>query len=140
MKHCSKCKELKPKEEFPRSSKYQDGRYPSCKTCHNAKSKESVRTKVGIVPQIYSAQRRNSKLRGHSSPTYSQGWLKVWLLNQPEYHRLYDLWVLTGYNRDFKPSVDRIDDNLGYTEYNIQLMSWKDNATKWYTRNNKENK
>jgi hypothetical protein len=84
---------------------------------------------------MYSAQCRNSLKRGHAYPTYTQIWLKAWLFINPEFHRLYDMWVLSGYQSDFKPSVDRIDDNLGYTEYNIQLLSWKENAEKWYLRN-----
>ena len=137
MKNCSKCGKYKPKEDFPKSSRNKDGYYSSCKDYHNRKSKESVRTKVGIIPQIYSKQRTNSEKRNHSYPTYSQDWLHSWLFAQPEFHRLYDMWVLAGYDRNFKPSVDRIDDNPGYTEYNIQLMSWQENAEKWYKRSKK---
>lgn len=133
-KRCSKCNLEKDRKDFPKSSRYKDGLYPSCKVCHNAKSMESVRNKDGIIPQIYSTQRRNSLKRGHALPSYTQMWLKDWLFSNPEFHRLYDMWVLSGYQREFKPSVDRIDDNLGYTEYNIQLLSWRENAEKQYNK------
>lgn len=75
-------------------------------------------------------------------PSYSKEWLKNWLFSNPEFHRIYDLWVLSDFDSYMKPSVDRINDYVSYTEYNIQLMTWKENCFKLYEdkkqgRNNK---
>ena len=43
-------------------------------------------------------------------------------------------WKSSGYNRWTKPSVDRLDDNLGYSFDNIQLMTWKENNEKQHQR------
>ena len=93
-------------------------------------TQKNRRTKKGVTLRIYDSQMSNSKARGHAQPTYSKSWLRKWLLSNPEFHRLYDMWVLSGYDKWFKPSVDRKDDNLSYTEYNIQLMTWKENKDK----------
>ena len=94
------------------------------------KRKERSRSK-GVVPlNIYSRQKAASKKRGHSQPSYSKKWLVNWMLSNPEYHRMYDIWELSGYDRDLVPTVDRIDDSIGYTEYNIQLLDWKSNRAK----------
>ena len=90
------------------------------------------KSKSGLISNIYSSQKQSSKKRLHNPPTYSKEWLENWLLINPEFHRLYDIWVISGYDKMLKPSVDRIDDNIGYTEYNIQLMTWRENKEKYY--------
>lgn len=95
-----------------------------CKECENKRRLEYSRTKEGLITKIYGAQKCNSKNRGHSKPTYSKKWLSSWLLSNPEFHRLYDMWVTSGYEKNIIPSIDRIDDYVGYTEYNIQLTVW----------------
>jgi len=40
MKKCSRCKQEKELENFPRSRKRPDGRHVYCKTCHSIKAKE----------------------------------------------------------------------------------------------------
>lgn len=88
------------------------------------------KTKKGVISDIYFGQISSSKHRGHALPTYSKKWFSNWLLNNPEFHRLYDMWVLSKYEKNFKPSVDRKRDELSYTEYNIQLLTWKENNLK----------
>ena len=92
--------------------------------------KQYRRSKKGVIIQMYGHQRGNSKKRSHAMPTYTKEWLANWLLSKPKFHRLYDMWVLSGYEKAFKPSVDRKDDSIGYTEYNIQLMTWQENKQK----------
>lgn len=87
-------------------------------------------TKKGIVTTIYKTQRQSSKRRGQEMPSYSKEWLSKWLFGNPEFHRLYDLWAISGYKKDLKPSIDRIDDYKGYSFDNIQLMTWKQNNLK----------
>ncbi len=89
------------------------------------------RKKKGVVNSIFKNQRHNSKFREHPAPTYTNKELKQWLYSQPLFHKLYDEWVDSGYLKEKKPSVDRIDDNISYKMSNIQLMTWGDNKSKF---------
>ena len=89
-----------------------------------------AKTKRGVITKIYGAQVSHSKAKGRSLPTYDKEWFFNWLMSQPEFHRLFHIWVHSGYNKWLKPSVDRMDENIGYTEYNIELVQWQDNHFK----------
>jgi hypothetical protein len=53
-----------------------------------------------------------------------------WSLNDPEYNRLYAEWVATNYDRKLSPSIDRIDNNGGYTIDNMQWLTSSQNQAK----------
>ena len=88
------------------------------------------RTKKGLLSAIYDGQKGSSKTRGHNPPSYTKEWLAEWLFNQPNFKLLYSEWEASNYLKDLKPSVDRINDDLGYLETNIQLMTSKQNEDK----------
>lgn len=88
------------------------------------------KTKQGVIEQIFTAQKNSCKKRGHKMPTYDIKWLKQWVLSDPKFHNLFDVWVLSGYDKWVKPSIDRLDDKLSYTESNIQIITWKENRSK----------
>lgn len=92
---------------------------------------EYQKTKKGIITLIYAAQKTSSKKRGHASPEYSKEWFSCWLLEKNYFHYLFKLWVNSGYLKDLKPSVDRIDDSIGYVKTNIRLTTWKGNLEKY---------
>lgn len=99
--------------------------------------KKRSRDKKVIPSLIYSIQKSSSKKRSHPSPSYTLEWLKNWMLSNPEYHRLHDIWVISGYDSKYKPTVDRLDDSIGYTEYNIQLLDWQSNRAKGHKERQK---
>jgi len=49
---------------------------------------------------------------------------------QPNFEELYNNWVKHGYDKWYKPSVDRLNDDKGYSFSNIQLVTWKENSDK----------
>ena len=79
---------------------------------------------------MYSHQRASSKKRGHPEPSYDSHWLREWVLSQPEYDEIYKAWVLSGYDKNYTPSIDRIDDSKGYSFDNVQIMTWSENRMK----------
>lgn len=81
---------------------------------------------------MYSNHRHNSKVRGHELPSYTKQWLSNWILSQGKFYVLHVNYILSNYDRDYKPSVDRIHDELPYTKDNIQLMTVRDNMLKGY--------
>lgn len=129
MKICSKCKQKKELNDF-RIRKDRKCVRSNCKQCEKIEYNDFIKTKQGVILRIYTSQKSSSKKRNMQKPTYSKEWLQNWLLSNPEFHRLYDIWKISGYIKALKPSIDRIDDNIGYTEYNIQLMDWNNNLIK----------
>lgn len=130
MKKCTVCGVVKTIDCYHKEKKKKDGHKNICKDCVNKQSEKYKKSKEGVSKVIYGDQIKSSKRRGHSLPTYSSKWLQEWMFNNPEFHRLYDIWVISGYKKMMKPSIDRIDDNIGYTEYNIQLTTWAENKRK----------
>ena len=92
--------------------------------------KERRRTKKGVVETIYNSQKQTSKRKGYSLPTYNKKELEGWIFSQPLFHVLYDNWKRLDYQKNYKPSIDRKDDYVGYTMDNIQLMTWEENKVK----------
>lgn len=144
-KKCYKCGEVKPLNEFRENYKMKDGSLNICNKCENTAKTNRNRSKNGVVGVTYRNQIKHSVHRKHPLPAYTKEELKEWLFSQPLFHELYDKWVESGYDRWTKPSVDRIDDYVGYTLSNIQLMTSKENLDKSYKDkingvNNKQSK
>ncbi len=124
MQTCTKCKVEKSKDNFYKSNKYQ------CRQCQAENGRQRDRTRLGLIGSIYRTQIRSSKHRKHNPPAYSKDDLFAWFDKQESFSMLYTQWVKSDYEKMLRPSVDRIDDSIGYTLENIQLMSWDANAKK----------
>jgi len=101
-----------------------------CKLCKVIIAQESQRTKKGLITKLYSDQRSRSKKRDMPLPTYSKKWFTNWLITETNFDEMYILWVDSDYDKDIKPSIDRLDDYIGYTETNIQLITARENILK----------
>ena len=102
----------------------------NCKKCEYENHKIWLRTKAGVISEIYSGQKGSSKKRGHIPPEYSKEELTKWLFSQQLFHSIYKIWVDSGYKSRLKPSVDRKCDSSHYHLFNIQLMNWGENYDK----------
>ena len=130
MKKCNICHITKDVVFFSGHKGTKDGLRSSCKECLKKEKKIKRRTKHGVIRTMYQGMKGRSKQRGHSAPSFTFEWLESHTMNNPDFHKLFDIWVLSGYSRMMKPSYDRIDDNIGYTEYNIHLVDWETNCMK----------
>lgn len=139
-KKCFKCFNTKPLSEFYKHPQTKDGYLNKCKDCTKKDSRDNEKnssisfesydkTEKGVIRVIYKSQNANSKRRGHPKPSYCKDWFTNWLYDNG-FKLLYDNWVSSGYLKDFKPSVDRLDDYKPYTKDNIRLVKWKDNKDK----------
>lgn len=127
MKYCSGCKKNKNLYLFGKSSTYSDGLNNICKSCNNIKASAYGKTKQGVITALYSHQKSHSKDNKRPIPSYTKDWFKSWVLSHPLFHTLYDLWVVSDYDRWEKPSVDRKNSLLPYSKDNIEIMTWREN-------------
>mgnify|MGYP003132545530 CR=1 FL=1 len=137
MKTCFICGNKKETIYFYKHKGMADGYLNKCKACTGLGTKQnridnrrfSDKKENGVISTIYSTQKQNQKKRGHGEVPYSKDELKNWMYNNG-FECLYKNWAKSGYKRDLKPSVDRLNDFEGYSINNIQLITWHENKLK----------
>lgn len=124
LKHCNECKTVKVITEFSAKASY-------CKPCVRVRVKRYGRTPYGRITAIYNAQKSSSITRGHPLPEYTKEQLYLWAIDNGLL-TLIDSWESSNYDKNYTPSVDRLNSYLPYTLSNIRLTTWKDNNYKAY--------
>jgi len=130
MKACTQCNELKSLNEYDSNKNYKDGLAYHCKKCIRANLIIYRRTKKGLISSLYNNQRARCRKRNHSLPEYTLKELIKALSKNKKFNNLFNNWVINDYAKKLCPSIDRINDYLGYTKTNIQIMTWEENDTK----------
>lgn len=131
-KVCSKCKQEKDVSMYGKEKGGKDGYRAECKECKKANRSARDKTKRGCILVSYNNQKVNSKRRGDNPPSYSLEELIEWMQDNAEFHIMYNTWVNSGYMKDLKPSIDRINDYRGYSLDNIQLTTWGENNARFW--------
>lgn len=90
-------------------------------------SRNLRRTPTGLVRNIFNNQHKTSKRAGRPKPTYTYEQFENWFLNHNKFQTLYANWVASNYDRQLSPSADRLDNKLGYSLSNIQLVTAHEN-------------
>jgi len=140
IKKCTKCDTEKPYTDFNKDSLKSDGLRPECRKCQNKRESLYRKTKLGFIERMYAQQCARSKRRNHNLPSYTLKELTAWILNKDIFHILFDEWEKSNHNKDLSPSIDRIDDSIGYSFSNIRIVTWAENNTKGnYDRRNGNN-
>jgi len=86
----------------------------------------------GVLTLAYHHQVEKSRRRGHAPPAYSRQDLLNRYLNDPQFLNLHAAWLAGGKRKADKPSLDRLDDALGYSFENIKLTTWALNNQRGY--------
>jgi hypothetical protein len=112
----------------------------------NADTKKYEKTKKGFLMRKYHHMR--GRIEGHSYYPGAYMWAGKellpkddfynWAMANKDFHRLWNVWVKSGYERKLCPSVDRIESAIGYTIENMQFVTFSVNCKRG--ANNRHNK
>ena len=127
LKRCAGCDVKKSLGSFSKAKHRLFKLQSSCKEC----ALGYARTAEGLLLQIYSAQRSNSRLRKRPVPSYTKQELSVWM-QENGLETLYKDWVASGYEKSLRPSTDRLDSLKPYTLDNLELVTWEENQRRGY--------
>lgn len=154
MKRCFKCGAIKPLSEFYRHPRMADGHLNKCKQCtkkdtqqNTIKNKQYYRNydwerhhkdPNRFLSHKYSGIKARATGRGtrHTGatgkPYLTRKEWETWCEKTKDiFEKLWEQWASSGYNYDLCPSVDRIDNDGGYTKDNIQWLTMQDNRLKY---------
>ena len=76
------------------------------------------KTKKGVLTNMYQHMKNRHKI------SFSLKEFQDRFISDKKFIRIYNEWVKSGYDKQFKPSLDRIDNKKEYTQENTQMMSW----------------
>ena len=102
---------------------------------NNAATKKYERTINGKLMRIYrNMQSRITGVQKQKSHLYQGKYLLgreqfyEWARANPDFLRLYNDWVKSGYERKLAPTVDRINPSIGYQLDNMQWLTHSENS------------
>lgn len=83
------------------------------------------------LTKTYGRMKRDNKLKFNKDLSFSKEEFEEWVLVRKElFDKLMDEYIKSNFNKYKNPSIDRIDDYIGYEFYNMQLISWEENNNK----------
>lgn len=101
----------------------------------NAATKKYERTKKGKLMRLYRNMESRvtgvQKLKSHlyeGRHLLPRDEFYEWAMNSPNFHKLFDEWELSGYDRKLTPSVDRVDSSKGYRTENMEWVTHSENS------------
>lgn len=125
-KKCTKCKTIKPLEEFYRDKKSKDGYTSGCIICSEKFRRQPTVMFRQSFNRMYFRVRARKNYKGRRCDITWSEFQKLY----PDFLKLHQIWVKNKYNRSYAPSIDRIDNSKGYTIDNIQVIALGRNTSK----------
>lgn len=86
----------------------------------------------GMLTNLYHKMKTRNIKNGFGKLPFSLDEFQKWSINSEKFFYLFDTWVNSGYQKRYKPSVDRTNPNIGYEFNNMSWMFWEDNKKKSY--------
>lgn len=156
MKHktCFKCRQSKPLSAFYKHPQMPDGHVNKCKECNKADVRKNYADNIDAKRDYNKQRQRHSKTRifnhrysglvarcegrvreGYSSAgtiPLSRSEYDTWLVqNMDVFDKIYIAWEASGFQRRLAPSIDRINNKLGYIPENMQWLPLHKNSEKF---------
>lgn len=107
----------------------------------NAATKKYERTKKGKLMRNY--RNMESRIKGiqwqkhhlyKGKALLSREEFYEWSMSNPDFHRLFNAWVESDYERKLSPSVDRLDSSKGYEVGNMEWVTHSENSRRGASR------
>jgi len=152
---CNHCQEVKSAENFAKNPRYIGGLNTWCKKCSNLirseknyhiqsnlNKKERINNDPDYRKKILEQKRVNSRINFKTTMISNakrraleknlEFTITAEDLNIPEFCPILKILFTLGTKGDYEytPSIDRINNNLGYTKENIQIITKKANSMK----------
>ena len=94
------------------------------------KSNEKYRRAFnGIISNMHNGIISRCKIHNRCKK-FSRDWFINFCNNSEELKLLYNNWIENNYSFKLSPSIDRINNRMGYSKSNIQFLTKGDNARK----------
>lgn len=130
-KICSLCKMEKPMSCFYRDNRSKTKTMSRCKECESKDDLKYKRSRAGKINQLYSSMKDRYKknVNGYINEICTKDEFFE-LIKKSDFDLIYENWKNNNYEHKLSPSVDRINNKLGYTLENIQIITKSENSTK----------
>ena len=130
-KLCVKCKKYKLLDEFSKNKAAKDNLNYTCKKCDVETWTKYLHTKNGKIHSMYG----NMKKRVNRGKVFYHKYIdfscfEKFCYSSKIFNSLYDNWVLSKFEYKLSPSLDRVDNNKGYTVDNLQFLTHSENSRK----------
>lgn len=89
--------------------------------------KKYRKTIKGWLSTTYQAMKSNASQRGYSRPNFSREEYRTFIGTQKHFYASFNAWATSGFNKWERPSIDRINNNVGYDLLNLRLVTWQEN-------------
>jgi len=126
---CKKCGSIREFSDIKRPFKRGYVIKP-CVTCRNNTASQCAKRITGVLTGMYCRIKKRNNQKWGLATTFSKKEFVMWVQSQKSFIKLYDGWVLSGYKRAYKPTVDRINDFKPYIFENMHIISWLENHDK----------
>lgn len=149
MKQCRICQEVKELNEFVKHKECKDGHTNCCKRCklelqkinrevnQNNYTKRYEKTKKGFLMRTYrNMQSRITGIQYKKHHLYigksilSKEDFYNWSSSNNQFNFLFEIWEKNNYQNRLTPSIDRLDQKIGYSIDNIQWITHSENSRK----------
>lgn len=88
------------------------------------------KTPKGVLTNLYSKMKERNIAKGFGNLPFTLSELHSKYLGDKTFCALFSAWENSEYEKDKKPSFDRINPTLGYSLENIKIKTWGENRSK----------